>query len=100
MTAVTVQVTADDIMSGEPGDCRSCPIARALENLLKTDVSFSVRTEVIVWHDWGHDGVAGEADLPQAASDFIGRFDNADPVEPFSFEVDLPGELLAAVTGD
>lgn len=37
--------------------------------------------------------------LPDAAADWISCYDTGNPVEPFSFEIDLPGELLAAVPG-
>lgn len=106
MTAVTVQVTADDIANGVPGNCGLCPIALALHRILTDEATAMVRVveQDIEWRS----AIEGESvpalpvpvPLPRRATQFIFDFDNLNDrshLEPFSFEIDLPGELLAAV---
>ena len=79
-----VTVTADDIGNGEPGEPCLCPIALAVSRAL--DSGFTA------WATTGHVEVdpLTWVDLPVVAQDFIGRYDNALPVEPFEFDLELP----------
>lgn len=82
--AVTrVQVTADDIANGEAGNCARCPIAIAIGRAAPGR-SPHVETDIVCIED-DHPVCAA---LPRAAQDFIGRFDNALPVEPVEFDLE------------
>jgi hypothetical protein len=96
----TISVTQDDIEHGERGDCRGCPIARAVNRMLATGYFARVRDEISIWTEGGGRFVRG-LDLPDAAREFIALFDsnNGDPddtpVKPFTFEIpDIPAEYL------
>jgi len=84
----TVYVTSDDIRRGEPGECDSCPIALAIDKAAEAVSSPAeyVHAQVFTEKTWLHIGKNRyQASLPQSARDFIGRYDNALPVEPFEF---------------
>jgi hypothetical protein len=93
---VKVSVTAEDIASGKPGEICLCPIYLALQRAMPDGVE-------ALWVDCYRARLSGSpwlttasAPLPQSARDFIGRFDNAIPVEPFEFDLDVPDGLVAA----
>lgn len=90
---ITITVTAADIARGKPGEACACPVYLALARALPHLGSMRAGPLYI--------GLTARVavDTPTEASDFIARFDNGLPVEPFSFGLDVPGELLAAVTG-
>ena len=86
---VKVNVTARHIRNGEHEDASGCPIALALltaTNLPGWEVNGSAFNNDI-WHascqGW-------EEVLPKKAARFALAFDNAEPVEPFSFTIRLP----------
>lgn len=78
MKTITIEVTADDIARGTRKSCSCCPIALALARCTGLVVS--------VESDW----VYFMPDLPQTAVEFIKTFDAGKPVQPFSFELDVP----------
>lgn len=80
---ITISVTQADIDQGTPG---------ALPGP-KWDVGASCLFRIAP--DGEHEMVCS---LPATAMRFIFGFDNAQHVYPFSFDLDVPGELLAAVT--
>lgn len=93
---VTVDVTPEDLSNGLPGNCGLCPVALAVRRIVRDDVAIRVSMSILSWR-WP-DYTTGSVDLPWTAENFIKRFDAACEIEPFEFEIDLPDELLAAVT--
>ena len=83
---LSVNVTDDDIFQGEPGECDTCPIALAIERAAEKISRRGdwVHAEVFTEHAWLRIGPNRyRASLPQSVQDFIGRYDNALPAEPF-----------------
>jgi hypothetical protein len=88
---VTVSVTQDDIDKGNHY-CSACPIARAVTRRLAHGYWAGVESATLSilppcgsgmrWPD--------SIKLPSALRDFVRRFDNGLPVEPFNFVVDVP----------
>ena len=83
MSTMTVTVTQDHIDRGERQGGASCPIALAITRRMsqwtQVDVGETMCTFVLP---------SGERDasfLPEEASQFIARFDEGEPVEPFTF---------------
>jgi hypothetical protein len=85
MKTVTIDVTQEDIDSGEPLSCNSCPIALAAERAGFADVSVGG----YLWFV-NTDGLRLRASIPPVALEFIGDFDNEETVVPFSFSVEIP----------
>jgi hypothetical protein len=85
---ITIDVTADDIANGVRGRCSTCPVALAVRRVPGLEK----------WEVGGMSAFYGASSfpLPCAASRFIMDFDGGRPVEPFSFEVDVPDEYLTA----
>jgi hypothetical protein len=81
-----VNVMARDIQFGEPKPA-SCPIAIALRRHFGVG-KVLVDCEVAEW--WGEDGQYIRVDLPPEAGEFMYDFDGGDPVQPFTFEVEVP----------
>ena len=81
-----IEVTQEDIDRGLKSSCYECPIAYAYKRKVKNKIrlGFSVGTEYI-------DHFVGESQdrymLPKEAKKFIRRFDQDQPVRPFSFEI-------------
>ena len=78
---IKVEVTQEDINNGVRQDGDNCPIACALKRLVKSpevedDIEFDL------------DGIRYVARIPDKASEFISKFDNAVNVLPFSFEIE------------
>jgi hypothetical protein len=94
---VTAHVTADDIYNGSPGNACACPvwfaIARALPWLRSLEERFSVG---LLGLGFGPFSVP----LPAIVHEFIGRVDNHEPVVPFSFEFEMPDDVMSmAIVG-
>ena len=87
---VTITVTQDDIDNGCQGNAIACPVARAAARVLD-DRYLSVRTNVLEFVE-----PLILIPLPSAAVEFIRRFDSRARVEPFSFDLDVPGDLVSA----
>jgi len=76
-----IEVTAEDIKNGVFTDCRSCPVALALDR--HTGDWWSVGTSTATRIETGARFL-----LPPSACRWIHNFDCGDPVEPFSFELE------------
>lgn len=103
---ITIEVTAEDIRRAvdlaeerDAGDGppvgESCPIALAAMRALHSDRVETIATFVPMGERSGWTLEVGECrsnrkvfDLPEAAVEFIERFDDARMVQPFSFEVE------------
>ena len=79
-----VEVTQEDINRGMPKVCDRCPIALAMR---RAGCAFVYVEPHRV--DWRRRGIlSGKySSLPSEATRFIMAFDNAEPVQPFTFEV-------------
>lgn len=76
-----IEVTQEDIDCGLAGDCRNCPVARAMN-----------RATGDVWevgNGWMRRDSETRRRLPCAVLLFIHRFDKHKTGEPFSFDLDL-----------
>jgi hypothetical protein len=89
---ITVTVDAADIAMGEPRSWHFCPVASAAARALDIEhdyIHVDVASIMAYLDDDDHDcdGDRPDAvwDLPQQARDFIFRFDNSQPVAPFTF---------------
>lgn len=80
---VTVNVTQADIDNGVDGDCRLCPVARALSRA-------GVRGWNVFYHGLVSELTGETIALPRSAMEFIRRFDSGGDVKPFSFELEIP----------
>lgn len=80
---VTVNVTAEDIASGKSEDRYRCPVSLATARALGVE-------KVFIWtHSWWlKKNIFGP--LPEVATAFIRAFDHKRPVQPFSFEIEVP----------
>ena len=77
-----VVVTAEDIAKGERYSANRCPVALALNRLVPDS---SVGYGGDGYKAWIGDGWASSKPLPPIAQNFVGRFDQGLPVEPFDF---------------
>lgn len=73
-----IEVTDEDIRQGVKGQCGRCPIALAAARAGIKDVTVGSYTMKIK-HLFIH--------LPRNVSEFINRFDDGLPVQPFSFVI-------------
>jgi nitrate/TMAO reductase-like tetraheme cytochrome c subunit len=80
-------VTQKDIDKGLKSSCYECPIAHAFKRKLKNKVPCGVAVNAEnVYH---FDGKSlDKYNLPKEAKKFIQRFDNDQPVKPFTFEIE------------
>ncbi len=81
---MTIHVTQAHIDAGAREDCRECPVALAIHE------ATGCTCEVLPWTIYTD---RGKFKLPRAVFEFIEAFDNKQPVQPFSFEVDIPVEV-------
>jgi hypothetical protein len=83
-----IKVTQKDIDKGSKGSCYECPIAHAFKREVKNKIryAFAVNADSIdlVTKDYRRYIYA----LPKEAKKFIQRFDNDQPVKPFTFEIE------------
>jgi len=86
MRRVTVEVTAEDIAAGEHFACDRCPIAIAVKRCSGEPFASVTHYRIRL----SPDGDSRVAKPPAAVGDFIWAFDQGHPVQPFSFEVELP----------
>ena len=81
---ITVHVTQEMIDAGIPKTCISCPIQLAMRQIMDRDFFCEVnKVAVSVFNNACE--LQAEIHLPVTARNFIHRFDNGEPVEPFSF---------------
>ncbi len=78
---IIINVTQEDIDQGQPHKSRTCPVALAIQRATNIE-----NIEV------GHIGCAilikRYITFPDGVQNFIQKFDNKLPVDPFSFELD------------
>lgn len=112
MSLVTISVTDDDIKEGHRCDCYYCPVARAIQRMLKPSsasinqvlAEVTPRGVTIIYNTITISDVLGmthhnlcsleKIRIPEPATFFINRYDGGHKVTPFSFELDIPDFLL------
>lgn len=83
---IKVDVTATDIRKGVPESICNCPIARAITRKMRASYSEVVHaTDLGVINKREDDSRAYMARQKGTVNRFIIKFDNGDPVKPFSF---------------
>lgn len=101
---IQIEVTAKDIETGQQCDCQNCPVALALQRVLKdgyTGQAYTNSVRIIYvdqWNLWRGESFS----LPEKVVRFISLFDagavNSEyeivELQPFTFELDLPKEYL------
>jgi hypothetical protein len=84
-TTVTVTVTAEHIAAGVEFDCVRCPVALAMQEALPDADLANYASGFKVFRG----SRATEILFPDAVTRFVVAFDAGEPVEPFTFTVDL-----------
>lgn len=91
---VTVNVTARDILKGIRGECKCCPVALALNRLLKKPYAANVGIQSVCYVSITNIGNVYGPDMPEFVSTFIHAFDgNKNPL-PFKFRMSIPKMVL------
>ena len=88
-----VSVTSEDIRLGLRGNPCECAVALAVGRLL-TGCTIEVSPGLVYLFGGEALGLPPTADLPEAVTEWIIRFDRLEPVNPIEFE--LPLEAAAA----
>jgi hypothetical protein len=86
MRRIKVTVTEDDIANGVAKDGSRCPVGLACKRADIDDPCFE-NPGLEYWAGYKHLTVK----LPKAAREFADAFDAGRPVQPFEFEIELPG---------
>lgn len=94
MPRLEIVVTAEDIALGVRSDTTACPIARAAGRLFGEEYFVSVDGEQLDLEPLERVDEALMVDLPDAAVEFITRFDRGSDVEPKTFAVEVPAEVV------
>lgn len=100
MKTVLIEVTQACIDGGDPGNPCNCAIQRAVQPKLRPGLSCKVGFMAggYLLNIFAVENVTAfvvnSRRLPRNASNFAARFDDRFPVEPISFELELPEEVL------
>jgi hypothetical protein len=89
---ITVSVTAADIDNGIRGDCWKCPIALALWR------ATGEKCLVGRTHVWPLGDKDRRTPMPEAAVDWIRKFDRAEFPKPMEFELTIPVPVSVSKT--
>lgn len=93
------EVTEEDMRLGIRKDKYSCPIFRATSRLVIEDTWVTVDRHSIFLHNYQVRGHKSKTiKLPIEAKQFIKAFDNALPVSPITFPLDIPDRFLKSTT--
>jgi len=85
-----VGVTEQDINWGSPNNCETCPVARAIERAVgDPSIRVSVGLHTIRLRKWFHTTHSALLPGSHPVAVFVQKFDKGEPVEPFSFDVNL-----------
>lgn len=91
---VTINVTKRDIAKGKRGLCHTCPVALAVNRLLKKPFRSVVGTITVKYeHITGGGSVYGP-DMPVDATQFIHDFIGCKNPAPFKFRMSIPKMVL------
>ena len=81
-----IEVTHEDIERGRPKSREACPIAHAIRR--QSNLHFIEVNPCTL--RWCEGSKVKRRPLPEEARDFIREFDNAGPVRPFAFDINIP----------
>lgn len=91
---ITVNVTARDIKYCRSGQSLECPVRRAIS---RTSYGKQFNRISVGWHlvnfylIFGNKYVSGvSVPMPEKAEKFVNAFDRDQPVEPFTFTLEVP----------
>lgn len=87
-----IEVTETDIKEGIIKDCKRCPIANAISKAISDGIVVKVRYTMVDFMTI--EGRRYWRKLPELATKFISDYDLGYPVVPFTFDLNLPEELL------
>lgn len=94
---ITVEVTQRNIEEGIRLSCAGCPVALAMNRATGLEWSIS-GWQMMAFRKLEKDALQTYALVtPPIARAFISAFDIGRPVEPFSFDLDLPDTIVAAM---
>ncbi len=94
-----IDVTREDIDNGTKRACGLCPVALAAKRVVAPFMrvaAYSTALELVTTERPFRPDTLHR--LPATATSFIIDFDRGSPVEPFSFELDIPEEFLLKET--
>ena len=92
---VDCEVTREDIEKGTTCASRDCPLARAISRRVKAHLIVSVSSAIVDFFDTEmEDYTNTDIRLSLELMAFIKRFDCAQPVEPFKFQIEMPSEYV------
>jgi hypothetical protein len=90
----TINVTAEHIARGTPGECAHCPVALAIQDALPGLAGVAVgNAEISILPKPRGSWI--EVDTPRGVPYFVLRYDSTGTGEPFSFDLDYPAEVAA-----
>lgn len=91
---IKIEVTKEDIEKGTREKCSTCPVALAVNrHLAKQFFVKAFRFSVDVWQNEPRT-LKYYCNPGHAIDEFIRYFDMGLPVQPFSFDLDIPSEFL------
>jgi len=91
---ITVKITECHIATGLRRSSSCCPVALAVKSLLKQECFVSVHSKSVGFYDTVSQPVVSV--LPGQAHEFILAFDENMEVEPFSFDLEIPDNMIKA----
>lgn len=97
---IRIQVTARDIREGQRNSNTQCPVCRAIGRRLNAQHYPVVSAGRLNLHQFGTRSPRPIASLvlPAYATRWVLRFDERLAIRPFSFEIDIPAEMLRLQT--
>jgi hypothetical protein len=90
-----IEVTQEDIDKGVRGTTCLCPVALAIRRSLKVPLACHMNKSIRITKP-EYPPEVYKARSPVSVLDFVHGFDNYLEVKPFTFELDIPEELLVA----
>lgn len=91
---LTVTITAQDIARGVQSDAERCPLARALKRRLKTTYRPDVGISEVDLYRTSTGRLAHKRPLPAVAMNWVTAFDDGEPVEPLTFRLTVPAQVV------
>lgn len=87
--ATEISVTEKHIAEGAASDCRLCPVAKAINDVIGPMFHCKVFLRVVEIFEPGDIIAAGRILLPAEVVEFIRDFDGKEHVSPITFTLDL-----------
>ena len=91
-----IHVTQEDIDHGFRGDCKECPVARAVNRVLATGLYATAGVFTIAIFE-GYKAMLHRMHVEERVANFIETFDHHNGrsfCQPFEFELPVPNEYL------